>query len=136
MATYPSHWLGLYQMATYLSHFVVAQSLSHVQLFVIPWTAVGQAPLPSAISWSLLKFMPVESMILSNNLILCCPLLFLPSVFPRIRIFPMSQHFRLLKYWSFSFSISPFSEYPSHWQGLCHMADIHLIGEGCVMCLL
>lgn len=50
MATYPSHWLGLYQMATYLSHFVVAQSLSHVQFFVIPWTAVGQAPLSSTIS--------------------------------------------------------------------------------------
>ena len=88
MASYPSHWLGLYQVATCPSHFVVAiQPLSHVQLFVIPCTAVGQAPLSSAISWSLLKFMSIVSVLLSNNLILCCPLLFLPSVFPRIRIF-------------------------------------------------
>ena len=66
---------------------VVVQSLRRVQLFVTPWTAAHQAPLSSVISQSLLKFMSIESMMLSNHLILCHPLLLLPSIFPRIRIF-------------------------------------------------
>ena len=69
------------------SKFVVIQSLSCVQLFAIPWTPACQVPLSSTISWSLLKFMSSESVILSNHLILCRPLLLLPSVFPSIRIF-------------------------------------------------
>ena len=66
---------------------VVVQSLSRVQLFVTSWTVACQAPLSSTVSWSLLKFMSIELLMLSNHLILCCPLLFLPSVFPRIRVF-------------------------------------------------
>ena len=61
--------------------------LSHVRLFVIPWTATRQASLSFTISWSLLKLMSIESVIPSNHLILCHPLLLLPSIFPRIRVF-------------------------------------------------
>ena len=69
------------------------QSLSHVRLFVIPWTAVRQASLSITNSWRLLKLMSIESVMPSNHLILCHPLLLLPSVFPRIRVFPVSQLF-------------------------------------------
>ena len=90
----------------------VVQSLSHVQLFATPWTAARQASLPFTVSQSLLKLKSVESMMPSNHLILCCPLL-LPSVFPIISVF--SRELALLirwpKYWSFSFSISPSNEY-------------------------
>ena len=65
----------------------VVQLLSHVQLFVTPWTAAHQASLPFTISWSLLKFMSIESVMPSHHLILCCPLLLLPSIFPSIRVF-------------------------------------------------
>ena len=89
------------------------QLLSHVPLFATPWTAAGQASLSFPISWSLLKLMSIESMMLSNHLILCCPLLLLPSVSPSIRIFSneLALHIRWPKYWSFSFTISPSSEY-------------------------
>ena len=66
---------------------VVVQSLSHVQLFVTPWTVTHQAPLSFTISQSLLKFISIESVMLSNHLILCCPPLLLPSIFPIIRGF-------------------------------------------------
>ena len=91
----------------------VVQLLSHVQLFVTPWTAACQACLNFTISWSLLKFMSIELLMLSNHLILCCPLLFLPSVFPRIRVFSneLALHMMWPKYCCFSFSISPSSEY-------------------------
>ena len=65
---------------------IVAQSLSHVWLFVTPWTAAPQASLPVTISRSLLKLIPIESVMPSNHLILCCPLLLLPSIFPSIRV--------------------------------------------------
>ena len=70
------------------------------------------APLSCTISWSFLRFMSVESMMLSNHLILCHPLLLLPSVFPRISVFSKESflYIRWPKYWSFSFSISPYSE--------------------------
>ena len=89
------------------------QSLSHVQLFVIPWTAACQASPSITNSWSLLKLMSIESVMPSNHLILCCPLLFLPSIFPSIRVFSSESvlHNRWPKYWSFSFSISPSNEY-------------------------
>ena len=89
------------------------QSLSHVQLFVIPWTAVCQAHLSFTISCSLLKFMSIESVMLSNNLILCRPLLLLPSIFSSIGVFSNEAALciRWPKYWSFSFSISPSNEY-------------------------
>ena len=66
---------------------VVVQSLTLVWLFVTPWTVAHQASLPFTISWSLLKFMSIELVMLSNHLILCCPLLLLPSIFPSIRVF-------------------------------------------------
>jgi len=67
--------------------FFFFQSLSHVCLFVTPWTATHQASLSFTISWSLLKFMSIESVMPSNYLVLCCPLLLLPSIFPSIRVF-------------------------------------------------
>ena len=92
---------------------VVVQSLSHVQLFAAPWTAARQASLSFTISRSLLKLMSIESMMPSNHLILCRPLLLLPSIFPRIRMFSNESalHIRWPNYWSFSFSISPSNEY-------------------------
>ena len=80
---------------------------------MIPRTAAHQASLSLTISWNLLKLMSVELMIPSNHLVLCCPLLFLPSIFPSIRIFSYESalHIRWPKYWSFSFSISPSNEY-------------------------
>ena len=91
---------------------VFVQSLSCVQLFATPWTVARQAPLSSMISQSLLKFMSIDSVILSKHLILCRPLL-LPSVFPSIRVFSNESalHSRWPKDWSFSFSISPFNKY-------------------------
>ena len=86
--------------------------LSHVQLFAIPWTAACQASLYIASSWNLLKLMSIESLMPSNHLILCCPLLLLPSIFPSMRVFSYeSVHIRWPKYWSFSFNISPSSAY-------------------------
>ena len=89
------------------------QSLGRVRLFVIPWTAARQASLSITNSRSLLRLMSIESVMPSNYLILCCPLLFLPSIFPRIRVFLNESvlHIRWPKYWSFSFSISPSNEY-------------------------
>ena len=69
-------------------HSVVVQSLRHVQLFVIPWTAAHQPSLSFSISWSLLKLISIELVIPSNYFILCCLLLLLPSIFPSIRVFP------------------------------------------------
>ena len=89
----------------------VVQSPSHVQPFATRWTAAHQASLSSTISWSLLKLMSIESMMLSNHLILCHPLLLLPSIFPSIRFFSneLALHIRWPKYWTFS--ISPSNEY-------------------------
>ena len=67
--------------------FIAVQSLSCVQLFVTPWTAARQAPLSFTLSWSLLKLMSVELVMSSSHLILCCPLLLLPLIFPSIRVF-------------------------------------------------
>ena len=87
------------------------KSLSHVRLFETLWTAAHQASLSFITSWSLLRLMSTESVMPSNHLILSHPLL-LPSVFPSIRVFPHgSALIRWPKYWSFSFSISPSSEY-------------------------
>ena len=78
-----------------------------------PWTAARQASLSFTISWSLLKLMSIESVIPSNHLILCHPLLLLPSIFPSIRVFSSESalHIRWPNYWSFSFNISPSNEY-------------------------
>ena len=85
----------------------------HVRLFVTPWTAACQASLSIAKSRSLLKLMSIKSMMPSNHLILCHPLLLLPSIFPSIRLFSNESvlHIRWPKCWSFSFRISPSNEY-------------------------
>ena len=95
----------------WLNAVIVVESLSCVQLFVTPWT--HQAPLSSTVSWSLLKFMFIELMMLSNHLILCCPLLLLSRVSPSIRGFSneLALCIRWSKYWSISFSISPSKKY-------------------------
>ena len=89
---------------------VVVQSLSPVGLLVTPWTAAHQASLSFTISWSLLRFMYIELVMPSNHLILCCPLLLLPSIFPTIRVFSNESalHIRWPKYWSIS--INPLNE--------------------------
>ena len=89
------------------------QSLSPVQLFATPWTAAHQASLSITNSQSLPKLMSIESVMPSNHLFLCCPLLLLPSIFPSIRVFSNKSalHIRWPKYWSFSFSISLSNEY-------------------------
>ena len=89
------------------------QSLSHVRFFATPWIAACQASLSITNSQSLLKLMSIESVMLSNHLILCCPLL-LPLIFPSIRVFSNESALRIRwpKYWSFSFSVSPFNEHP------------------------
>ena len=94
--------------------FAVVQSLSHVWLFATPWTAAHQASLSFTLSQSLLKLMSIELVMPSKHLILCRPLL-LFSIFPRIRVFSnelaLPLRIRWPKYWSFSFSISPYNEY-------------------------
>ena len=96
-------WLGLSSV----------QLLSRVWLFVTPWTAACQASLSITNSQSLLKFMSIVSVMPSNHLILCHPLLFLPSIFPSIRVFSDESALRIRwpRYWSLSFSISPSNEY-------------------------
>ena len=93
--------------------FSSVQSLSHVWLFATPWTAARQASLSIPNSCSMLKLMSIEAVTPSNCLSLCYPLLLLPSIFPRIRVFSNESDLRIRwpKYWSFSFSSSPSNEY-------------------------
>ena len=97
--------------------FSLVQSLSSVCLFVTPWTVACQASLFITNLWSLLKLKSIELVMPTNHLILCHPLLLLPSIFPSIRVFSNESvlHIRWPKYWSLSFSISPSNEY---WTGL------------------
>ena len=109
---------------TYLCHnsifvkssvqFSSVQLLSHVQLFVTPWTTAHQGSLSITNSQNLPKLKSIESVMPSNHFILCCSLLLLPSILPSIRVFSNESvlHIRWPKYWSFSFSISPSSEHP------------------------
>ena len=92
---------------------VAIQSLDCVWLFVTPWTATRQASLSFVNSQSLLKLMSIESVMPSNHLILCHPLLLLPSIFPSIKVFSNESvlHIQVAKCWSFSFSLSPSNEY-------------------------
>ena len=117
---FPLRYSQLIQILTLISstwkvmdQFSSVQSLSRVRLFTTPWTAACQTSLSITNSWSLLKFMSIESMMPSNHLILCHPLLLPPSIFPSIRIFSSESFIRIRwpKYWSFSFSISPSNEY-------------------------
>ena len=95
-----------------MSHISSVQSLSHVRVFSTPWTTACQASLSITISQSLLELMSIESVIPSNHLILCHPLLLLPSIFPSIRVFSNEYVLPIRpKYWGFRFSISPSNEY-------------------------
>ena len=113
------------ELSVQFSHSVMSDS-------VIEWTAAGQASLSSTNSWSLFKFMSIESVTPSNHLILCRPFLLLPSIFPSIRVFSNESilHIRWLKYWSFSFNMSTSNGYSGlisfrmDWVGsLCSLRD-------------
>ena len=109
-----SNMLSSWLMVKRISYQSVSvQLLSRVWLSATPWTAVFQASLSITNSWSLFKLMSIESVIPSNHLILCHPLLLLPSIFPSIEVFSsdLALHITWPKYCSFSFSISPSSEY-------------------------
>ena len=103
--------LGMYVFPHFLHNCCCSVTL--LSDSATPWTAAHQASLSFTISWSLLRFMSIELVTLSNHLILCCPLLLLPSIFPRIRVFSNESvlHIRWPKYWNFNFSISPSNEY-------------------------
>ena len=109
-----NHWTTreVPSLGAFNGYLVTVQPLSRIHLFVIPWTAACQAPLSFTISWSLLKFITIELVMLSNHLNLCHPLL-LPSIFPSIWVFSseLALCIRCPKYWSFGFSISPSHEY-------------------------
>ena len=109
--------------------FSSVQPLSCVRLFVIPWTAKHQASLSITNSQSLFKPMSIKSVIPSNHLILCCPLLLLPSNFPSIRVFSNESVLciRWLKYWSFSFNVSTSSEYPGLISFRIDWFDLHAV---------
>ena len=102
-----------YTASQILSQLSSVQLLSHVRLFVTPWTAALQASLSITSSQSLLKLMSIESVMASNHIILCRSLLLLPSIFPSIRVFSNESvlGIRWPKYWSFSFNISPSNEH-------------------------
>ena len=104
--------MGYSQILASVQFSSVAQ-LSRFLLFATPWTAACQASLSITNSQSLRKLMSIESVMPSNHLIFCHPLLVLASIFPSIRIFSneLALHIRWLKYWSFSFSVSPSNEY-------------------------
>ena len=104
------HLLSSYQRT---QPFSAVQSLSCVWLFTIPWTTASQVSLSITNSQNLLKFTSIESVMPSNHLILCHPLLLLPSILPSIRVFSNESVLRIRwpKYWRFSFNISPFKGY-------------------------
>ena len=117
--------------------FSSVQSLSHVQLFATPWTAALQTPLSITNSQSLLKLMSIQSVRASNHLILCCPLLLPPSIFPSIRVFSKESALciRWPKYWSFSFNISPSNEHSGLISFRMDWLDL-LAGQGTLKSLL
>ena len=108
-----SHLIFTVTLFIRISNFSSVQLLSCLWLFATPWTAAHKASLSITNSWSLLKLMSIESVMPSNHLILCRPLLLLLSIFPSIRVFSNESVLRItwLKYWSFSSSISPTNEY-------------------------
>ena len=107
-------FLGKWRWVYWTCSFSSVQLLSRVRLFATPWTRACQASLSITNSCSLPKAMSIKSMMPSNHLILCCPLLLLPSIFPSIRVFSNESALRIRwpKYWSFSFIISPINEHP------------------------
>ena len=111
----PIRWPKCWSFSFSISsvQFSSVQLLSRVRLFATPWTAAHQASLSIISSGSLLKLMSIEWVMPSNNLILCHPVLLLPSLFPSIRVFSNESVLHIWpKYWSFSFSISPSNEHP------------------------
>ena len=116
---------------------LVLRSLSRVRLFVTPWTAACQASLSSTLSQNLFKFMSIESMMLSYHLILCHPLLLLPSISPSIRVSSSESTccMRWPKYRSFSFSISPSNEYSGLISFRIDWFDLHAV-QGTLKSLL
>ena len=117
--------------------FSSVESLSHVRPFVTPWIAVHQVSLTVTNSQSLLKLMSIESVMPYNHLILCHPLLLLPSIIPSIRVFSNESVFRIRwpKYWSFSFSISPSNEYSGLISLRIDWLDLHAV-QGTLKSLL
>ena len=109
--SYEAHILGKGLISV---QFSSVQSLSCVRLFATPWTTASQASLFITNSQSLPKLMSIESVMPSNHIILCRPLVLLPSIFPNIRVFSNESALciRWPKYWSFSFNLSPFNEHP------------------------
>ena len=101
----------IFQTICLICFAAVVQLLCRVRLFAALQTAAQQAPLSSTVSWSLLKFMSIESVMPSNHLILCCPLLLPPSIFPSMDPSELALHIRWPKDWNFSFSLSPSNEY-------------------------
>ena len=126
-----------YRWRVSLDWIGVVQPLSCVWCFVTPWTAELQASLSFTIPQSLLKFMSIESVMPSNHLILCCPLLVPPSIFPCIRVFSNESVLciRWPKYWSFSFSICPSNEYSGLISFSIHWLDL-LAVQGTLKSLL
>ena len=110
--TFPDLLLNVLFPKSIIFLLSLVQLLSHVWHFATPWTAACQASLSITNSWSILKLMSINSVMPSNYLILCHPLLLLPSIFPSIRVFSSESVlcFRWPKYWSFTFSISPSNE--------------------------
>ena len=114
------------------------QSLSRVHLFATPWTIVRQASLSITNSQSLLKLMSIESVMPSNLLVLCYPLLLLPSIFPSIRVFSKESVLciRWPKYWHFNFSISPSNEHSGLIFFRIDWFDLLAVQETLLKCLL
>ena len=125
----------IYQLAFSVS--VSLQLLSHVQLFATPWTTTCQTSLSITNSWSLPKLMSIESVMPSNHLILCCPLLLLPWIFLNIRVFSNESALRIRwpKCWSFSFNISLSNEHPGLFSIRMDWLDL-LTGQGTLKSLL
>ena len=117
--------------------FSSVQSLSRVQLLATPWTAARQASLSITNSQSVPKLMSIESVMPSNHLILCRPLLLLPSIFPNIRVFSNESalHIKWPKYWSFNFNISPPNEYPGLISFRMDWLDLLAVQEDCIILL-
>ena len=115
----------------------LVQSLSHVRLFVTPWTAAYQASLSITNSQSLLKLMSIKSVMPSSHLILCRPLLLLPPIPPSIRVFSNKSvlHIMWPKYWSFSFNISSYNEYSELISFRIDWFDLHVV-QGTLKSLL
>ena len=126
--------IGFFQLAKCFQSMSISsvQSLSHVQPFATPWTAASQAPLSITDSQSLLKLMSFESVMPSNHLILCHPLLLLPSICPSIGVFSNESVLCIKwpKYWSFSFNTNPSNEHsglsPLEWTGWISLQSLRL----------